>query len=40
MGQFYYAAKGFDILERFDSDKEYEEALKGAVVGKEYIHNK
>ncbi len=34
MGQFYYAAKAFDILERLDSDKEYEQAFKGAVVGK------
>ena len=33
MGHFYYAAKAFDILERLDSDREYEEALRGAVVG-------
>lgn len=33
MGHFYYAAKAFDILERLDSDHEYEEALKGAIVG-------
>lgn len=34
MGQFYYSAKAFDILEKLDSDKEYEQAFKGAVVGK------
>lgn len=33
MGHFYYAAKAFDILERLDSDHEYEEALRGAIVG-------
>jgi intraflagellar transport protein 56 len=33
MGHFYYAAKAFDILERLDSEREYEEALRGAVVG-------
>lgn len=33
MGHFYYAAKAFDILERLDSDREYEEALRGSVVG-------
>lgn len=33
MGQFYYSAKAFDILERLDSEHEYEEALRGAVVG-------
>ena len=33
MGHFYYAAKAFDILERLDSEKEYEDALRGAVVG-------
>ena len=34
MGQFYYSAKAFDILARFDNEVEYEEALRGAVVGK------
>ena len=33
MGHFYYAAKAFDILERIDGDNEYEEALRGAIVG-------
>lgn len=33
MGHFYYAAKAFDILERLDSEKDYEEALRGSVVG-------
>ena len=33
MGHFYYAAKAFDILERLDSDNEYEDALRGAIVG-------
>ncbi|CAD8208276.1 unnamed protein product [Paramecium octaurelia] len=36
MGHFYYAAKAFDILQRLDSDNgehEYEDALRGAVVG-------
>jgi len=33
MGHFYYAAKAFDIMERLDSEREYEDALRGAVVG-------
>lgn len=33
MGQFYFSAKAFDILEKLDSDKEYEQAFKGAAVG-------
>ena len=33
MGHFYYAVKAFDILERFDGENEYAEALKGSVVG-------
>jgi hypothetical protein len=39
MGHFYYAAKAFDILERLDSDREYEEALRGSVVGKKKKNN-
>ena len=38
MGQFYYAAKAFDILQRFDNEREYEDAIKGAVVGTSFIH--
>jgi intraflagellar transport protein 56 len=34
MGHFYYAAKAFDILDRLDSDRDYEDALRGSVVGK------
>lgn len=37
MGHFYYAAKAFDILERLDSDHEYEDALRGAIVGNTMI---
>ena len=33
MGQFYYASKAFDILERLDTDIEYSEAKRGAIVG-------
>lgn len=33
MGHFYIAAKAFDILARLDTEKEYEEAFRGAVVG-------
>ena len=32
-GHFYYAVKAFDILERFDGENEYEDALKGGVIG-------
>lgn len=37
MGHFYYAAKAFDILERLDSEHEYEDALKGAIAGSSSI---
>jgi intraflagellar transport protein 56 len=33
LGHFYYSVKAFDILERFDGENEYEDALKGGVVG-------
>ncbi len=33
MGQFYYSAKAFDILERLDSNPEYWEGKRGACVG-------
>eukprot|EP00118_Oscarella_pearsei_P016283 m.154107 g.154107 ORF g.154107 m.154107 type:complete len:556 (+) comp38632_c0_seq8:115-1782(+) len=33
MGQFYYAAKAFDILERLDGNPEYWEGRKGACIG-------
>ena len=39
MGHFYYAAKAFDILARLDSEREYEEALRGAVVGNIFFKN-
>ena len=31
--RFYYSVKAFDILERFDGENEYEDALKGGVIG-------
>lgn len=33
MGHFYFAAKAFDTLQRLDSERDYEEALRGSVVG-------
>lgn len=33
MGQFYYAAKAFDVLERLDANPEYWEGKRGACVG-------
>ncbi len=33
MGQFYYAAKAFDILEKFDPTPENWEGKRGACVG-------
>lgn len=36
-GQFYYALKAFDIIERIDTDANCEEAIKGAVVGNNQI---
>lgn len=33
MGQFYYAAKAFDVLERLDPNPEYWEGKRGSCVG-------
>lgn len=33
MGQFYHAAKAFDVLERLDPNPEYWEGKRGACVG-------
>lgn len=33
MGQFFYSAKAFDVLEKIDPNPEYWEAKRGAVVG-------
>uniref|UniRef100_W5LZP3 Intraflagellar transport protein 56 n=2 Tax=Lepisosteidae TaxID=7915 RepID=W5LZP3_LEPOC len=33
MGQFYYSAKAFDVLERLDPSPEYWEGKRGACVG-------
>jgi len=33
MGEFYISCKAFDILMRLDAEGDYEEALRGAVVG-------
>jgi len=33
MGQFYYAVKAFDVLERLDPDPEFWEGKRGAAVG-------
>lgn len=32
-GQFYFAVKAFDIIERIDTDANCEDAIKGAVIG-------
>jgi len=32
-GQFYYAAKAFDVLERLDPNPEYWEGKRGACIG-------
>lgn len=33
MGQFYYSAKAFDVLERLDPDPEFWEGKRGAAIG-------
>jgi intraflagellar transport protein 56 len=33
MGQFFYALKAFEALEKVDNEKEYDEALRGSVIG-------
>ena len=33
MGQFYYSAKAFDVLERLDPDPEFWEGKRGASIG-------
>ncbi|KAL4468715.1 hypothetical protein ABPG74_005218 [Tetrahymena malaccensis] len=33
MGHFYYSAKAFDLIQRLDSERDYEDAFRGAVVG-------
>ena len=33
MGQFYYAAKAFDVLEKLDPNPEYWEGKRGACIG-------
>ncbi len=33
MGQFYYSAKAFDMLERLDPSPEYWEGKRGAAIG-------
>jgi len=39
MGQFYYAFKAFDLLDRLDSEGEgYDDALKGSVVGNFFLN--
>lgn len=33
MGHFYYAIKAFEALEKIDSENDYEDALRGSVLG-------
>jgi intraflagellar transport protein 56 len=33
MGQFYYSIKAFEALEKIDSENDYEDALRGSVIG-------
>lgn len=33
MGQFYYSIKAFEALQKIDSENDYEDALRGSVIG-------
>ena len=33
MGHFYYSVKAFEALEKIDTDNDYEDALRGSVLG-------
>lgn len=33
LGQFYYAAKAFDLLERYEPSTEHWEGKRGAIIG-------
>ena len=33
MGHFYYSVKAFEALEKIDSQNDYEDALRGSVIG-------
>ena len=33
MGHFYYSVKAFEALEKIDSENDYEDALRGSVIG-------
>ncbi len=33
MGHFYFALKAFEALEKIDSENDYEDALRGSVIG-------
>ena len=33
MGHFYYAVKGFEALEKIDTENDYEQPLRGSVLG-------
>lgn len=33
MGHFYYSVKAFEALEKIDAENDYEDALRGSVIG-------